>query len=58
VPYTQNTGAILKGLAGLKPRTLAVMHGSSFSGDCGKALLDLAAVMKDVLDKPSYKFGA
>jgi len=58
VPYTQNTGAILKGLAGLKPRTLAVMHGSSFSGDCGNALIDLAAVMKDVLDKPSYKFGA
>lgn len=58
VPYTHNTGRILEGLASLKPGTLAVMHGSSFCGDCQGALLDLAAVMKDVLDKPSYKFGA
>ena len=58
VPYTPNTGAILQGLASLKPRTLAVMHGSSFCGDCRESLLDLAAVMKDVLNKPSYRFGA
>jgi hypothetical protein len=30
-------------LAGLEPRTLAVMHGSSYSGDGGSALRDLAA---------------
>ena len=56
VPYTHNTGRILEGLASLKPKTLATMHGSSFCGDCQEALLDLATVMKDVLDKPSYNF--
>jgi hypothetical protein len=30
-------------LADLNPRTLALMHGSSFSGDGAKALHDLAA---------------
>lgn len=58
VPYTPNTGRILEGLASLKPKTLAIMHGSSYRGDCRESLLDLAAVMKDVLDKPSYRFGA
>lgn len=57
VPYTPNTGRILEGLASLNPSTLAIMHGSSFSGDCRKSLLELATVMKEVLDKPSYQFG-
>jgi len=56
VPYTHNTGRILEGLASLKPKTLATMHGSSFCGDGQEALLDLATVMKEVLDKPSYNF--
>jgi flavorubredoxin len=56
VPYTPNTGRILQGLASLQPKTLAIMHGSSYAGDCGQALLDLSAVMKEVLDKPSYTF--
>jgi len=38
-----NTGAVLERLALLNPRTLAIMHGSSFSGDGGKSLRDLAA---------------
>lgn len=38
-----NTAAVLERLAGLGPRTLAIMHGSSFSGDGGQALRDLAA---------------
>jgi flavorubredoxin len=38
-----NTSAVLEQLATLQPRTLAVMHGSSFSGDGAKALRDLAA---------------
>jgi flavorubredoxin len=58
VPYTPNTGRILEGLASLKPKTLAIMHGSSFSGDCSQSLLELAAVMKEVLNKPTFKFGA
>jgi hypothetical protein len=56
VPYTRNTKIILEGLASLAPTTLAVMHGSSFSGNCNQALLDLATVMKEVLDQPSYTF--
>ncbi|HUM05774.1 MAG TPA: hypothetical protein VLT90_09960 [Terriglobales bacterium] len=56
VPYTVNTEAILQGLGSLNPKTLAVMHGSSFSGDCGGAFQELSAVMKEVLDRPSYEF--
>jgi len=38
VPYTHQTEQILERLAMLEPRTLAVMHGSSFSGQGGQAL--------------------
>jgi flavorubredoxin len=38
-----NTQPMLRKLADLAPRTLAVMHGSSFEGDGKQALLDLAA---------------
>jgi flavorubredoxin len=34
VPYTPLTAQNLKKLAALKPKTLAVMHGSSFTRDC------------------------
>lgn len=49
IPYTHHTGRILAGLADLRPQTLAVMHGSSYSGDGAQALHGLAEVMKDVL---------
>jgi flavorubredoxin len=49
MPYTQHTGNVLKTLAGYQPRTLAIMHGSSYSGDGAQALGDLAVVMRDVL---------
>lgn len=49
VPYTHHTGDVLKGLAACQPRTLAIMHGSSYSGDGAQALEDLAVVMRDVL---------
>ena len=49
VPYTHHTGRVLQELAAYNPRTLAAMHGSSFSGDCAHALLDLATVMAEVL---------
>jgi flavorubredoxin len=49
LPYTHHTGNVLKGLAEHKPRTLAVMHGSSYSGDGGQALQDLAVVMREIL---------
>jgi flavorubredoxin len=49
IPYTARTDAILHGLAELKPQTLAVMHGSSFSGDGAGALRSLAGVMREAL---------
>jgi flavorubredoxin len=58
VPYTPNTGRILEGLASLEPKTLAIMHGSSFCGDCSQSLLELARLMQEVLNKPSFQFGA
>ncbi|MGW4365701.1 MBL fold metallo-hydrolase [Nocardia takedensis] len=36
--------ATLRRLAQLRPTTLAIMHGSSYSGDCATALTDLADV--------------
>jgi flavorubredoxin len=39
---TPDTGPTLRRLAGLAPRTLAVMHGSSFTGDGADALRRLA----------------
>jgi flavorubredoxin len=47
-PYTNNTPRLLNQLADLQPKTLATMHGSSFHGDCRKALTDLNLVMKEV----------
>ena len=47
MPYTCHTEPLLKRLAELKPRTLAVMHGSSYRGDGGKALCDLAGLVRD-----------
>jgi hypothetical protein len=48
VPYTPITALNLKKLADLKPKTLAIMHGSSFTGDCARALDDLNVVLRDV----------
>jgi hypothetical protein len=47
VPYTPMTRGILKKLADLKPKTLAIMHGSSFTGNREQALLDLATVFRE-----------
>jgi hypothetical protein len=48
VPYTPLTAQNLKKLAELKPKTLAVMHGSSFTGNCVRALDDLNAAYREV----------
>lgn len=48
-PYTGNTERRMEELADLQPRTLAIMHGSSFRGDGGNALRGLASVMREVL---------
>jgi len=51
MPYTPNTERLLTELAGLKPKTLAIMHGSTYRGDGEKALLELAVVMREVLGR-------
>lgn len=52
VPYTSKTGRQMEQLASLNPDTLAIMHGSSYRGDCAKALRDLAQVFREVLVAP------
>lgn len=49
MPYTPRTDAQIRELAALKPRVCATMHGSTFRGDGAKALLDMGAVMKELL---------
>jgi flavorubredoxin len=51
VPYTPLTSRNLAKLAELEPRTLAIMHGSSFRGDCACALRDLDAAYRDVFGR-------
>lgn len=55
VPYTHHTQRLLEGLAALDPRTLAIMHGSSFAGDGAQALRDLATVFKEILGPPAER---
>jgi flavorubredoxin len=52
MPYTPYTLSTLHRLASLAPRTLAIMHGSSFRGDGRKAILDLAEVIREFLGTP------
>jgi flavorubredoxin len=49
MPYTPYTDATLRRLADLEPRTLAVMHGSTFRGDGRQAILDLEVVIRETL---------
>jgi flavorubredoxin len=51
VPYTHLTAKNLRKLAALNPRTLAIMHGSAFAGDCARALGDLDAAFRDVFGR-------
>jgi flavorubredoxin len=41
-------GPTLRRLADLEPQTLAIMHGSSFSGDCGTALRTAASIYDEL----------
>lgn len=52
MPYTPYTDSTLRRLAALEPATLAVMHGASFRGDGGAAIIELAGVIKEILGKP------
>ena len=44
--HSPQTGAMLERLAGLKPTTLAVMHGSAWSGDGAAKLRELAGALR------------
>ena len=55
VPYTPLTAQNLKKLAELEPKTLAVMHGSSFTGDCARALNDLNIAYREVFGRERYE---
>ncbi len=46
---TPSTAPTIRALAALKPRTLGLMHGSSFNGDCEGALNGLADFYQDRL---------
>lgn len=46
---TPTTGSTIRLLASLEPAVLGIMHGSSFNGDCVKALKDLAKVYDGLL---------
>lgn len=50
LPYTRQTDRLLASFSELDPRTLAVMHGSSFAGDSRRQLHDLALAVKEVFD--------
>jgi flavorubredoxin len=50
-PYTHYTDQLFGKLAALKPKRLAIMHGSSFEGDGARALSDLAAGFKEVFGR-------
>ena len=51
VPYTCLTSKNLAKLAELKPKTLAIMHGSSFTGDCAQALGELDRAYREVFGR-------
>jgi flavorubredoxin len=48
IPYNENTGRVLHSLSELDAKTLAIMHGSSYSGNCSAAFRNLATVMREV----------
>jgi len=48
IPYTQLTAQNLRKLADLEPKTLAIMHGSSFTGDCVRALSDFNLALREI----------
>ncbi|HEY1251144.1 MAG TPA: MBL fold metallo-hydrolase [Thermoanaerobaculia bacterium] len=44
--HSKNAGAIIERMAAVEPRTLAVMHGSAWSGDGGALLRQLAKTLQ------------
>lgn len=48
VPYTAHTKRLLHELAAFDPKTLAVMHGSSYTGDGGRMLRELEPIFREL----------
>jgi flavorubredoxin len=48
VPYTPHTRRLLNELAAFEPKTLAIMHGSSFSGDGTRMLQELDPIFERI----------
>ena len=48
VPYSPRTDQAMQRLAELNPRTLAIMHGSTYVGDGERALHELNGVLRDI----------
>jgi hypothetical protein len=53
---TPRTAPTIRWLANLRPSTLALMHGPSFSGDAASALLALADYYQARLEKELAEF--
>jgi len=49
MPYTQETGAAIRRLAALAPRTIAAMHGPSYRGDGAQVLRAYAVVLAETI---------
>jgi hypothetical protein len=49
MPYTPYTDATFDRIAELAPKTLAVMHGSSWRGDGRRAVHELKTVIRELL---------
>lgn len=49
LPYAVDTDETLRRIAALKPKTVATMHGSVYSGNGENAILEYANMLKDVL---------
>jgi len=48
LPYTPKTDATLKRIAALKPKTVASMHGSIYTGNGEQAIIEYAEALKEV----------
>ncbi|QYO65615.1 MBL fold metallo-hydrolase [Leptolyngbya sp. 7M] len=51
LPYSVDTDETLRRIAELKPKTIATMHGSVYSGNGENAILEYAKMLKDVLGR-------
>ena len=52
---TPSTGPTIRALAGLGPKTLALMHGPSYAGDCVQALHELASAYETRLTEEGVR---